>query len=205
MLHPIYNRFWYRLKTHLEPLARAANLAQAAFCRLDQILLTFGSLCMHYDNLRTKDPADLTGCTAIIDSIEKRWAKADQDVFVAAVILNPFIKTAPFSSQTRLVTRASILSLLKRLYARFFSITEEEDRLKESLQQLYSNLEGYLDATGICEGLTSYVSAIEDDAKHANLSPDPLMVYKGMSIADEPQSTIEDLVEFTRISRTSSD
>jgi hypothetical protein len=143
---------------------------------------------MHYNNLRTNDPANRIGCTAIINSIEKRWDKADQDVFIAAVILNPFVKTAPFSSQSRLMTQASILSLLKCLYSRFFSITEEEEELKESLQRLYSDLEGYLDAKGrgICEGLGDYALAIEEHAKNANLSPDPLAVYKGMSIAGEP-------------------
>ena len=176
---------WYRLKTHLEPLARAANLAQAAFCQLDQILLTFGSLCMHYDNLRNKDPADRPGCTAIIDSIEKCWAKADQDIFIAAVILNPFIKTVPFSSQTRLLTRANILSLMKRLYTRFFSISEQDNELQENLRQLFLNLECYFDRTGICKGLSNYVVAIKDDAKRLNDSPDPIMVYKGMSIEGE--------------------
>ena len=90
--------FWYRLKTHLEPLARAANVAQAAFCRLDQILLTFGSLFIYYREIKAKDPANDLGCTAILNSIEKRWAKSDQDIFIAAIILNPFVKTAAFSA-----------------------------------------------------------------------------------------------------------
>ena len=176
----------YRIKTHLEPLARAANLAQAAFCRLDQILLTFGSLCMYYNNLRTKDPADRMGCTAIIDSIEKRWAKADQEVFIAAVILNPFIKISPFSRQTRLLTRAGILLLLKRLYTRFFSSTEQADKLQENLRQLYSNLDNYFENKGIFSDLSEYAIAVEDEAKSGNCSPDPVVIYTGLSIPNEP-------------------
>ena len=53
--------FWYRLKTYLEPLARAENISQAAFCWLDQVLLTFESLCMHFNNLKVKDSADIPG------------------------------------------------------------------------------------------------------------------------------------------------
>ena len=60
------------MKSHLEPLARAANVAQAAFCYLDQILLMFGSLSIHYQDLMTKDPVKIPGCSAIVDSIEKQ-------------------------------------------------------------------------------------------------------------------------------------
>jgi hAT family C-terminal dimerisation region len=74
---------------------------------------------------------------------------------------------------------------MKRLYTRFFSISEQDDELTENLWQLFSNLEGYFDGTGICEGLSNYVVAIEDDAKCLNDSPDPIMVYKGMSIEGE--------------------
>ena len=176
----------YRIKTHLEPLARAANLVQAAFCPLDQILLTFGSLCMYYDNLRTKDPADRMGCTAIIDSIEKRWAKADQEVFIAAVILNPFIKISPFSRQTQLLTWAGILLLLKRLYTRFFSSTEQANELQENLWQLYSNLDNYFENKGIFSDLSGYAIAVEDEAKSGNCSPDPVVIYMGLSIPNEP-------------------
>jgi hypothetical protein len=140
---------------------------------------------MHYDDLRNKDPADLPGCTAVINSIEKRWAKADQDIFIVAVILNPFIKTAPFSLQTRLLTQANILSLMKQLYTCFFSISEQDDELKENLQQLFSNLEGYFDETGICEGLSNYIVAIKDHAKLSNYFSDPIMVHKGISIKGE--------------------
>ena len=136
---------------------------------------------MHYDMLRRQDSADYAGCTAIIDSIEKRWAKADQEVFIAAVFLNPFFKIEPFSSGLRLWSQASILSLLKRLYQRFFSTVERADELEESLRQLYYNLEEYLEGTGICEGLADYAVDVENQAKQTGSSPDPLKVYKGIS------------------------
>jgi hAT family C-terminal dimerisation region len=137
---------------------------------------------MHYSRLRTNDPSpdNHMGCTAIIDSIEKRWAKAEQEVFIAAVVLNPFIKVTPFSSQSDFLAPANILALLKRLYSRFFSVTEREDELKENMMQLYSNLDEYFKGTGICKNLVSWAEAVEEHAKHSRSSPDPISVYNGL-------------------------
>ena len=43
--------FLFRIEQHLEPLAVAANVTQSAFCRLDEVLLTFGALMMNYKDL----------------------------------------------------------------------------------------------------------------------------------------------------------
>jgi hypothetical protein len=145
---------------HLEPLARAANVAQAAFCQLDQILLTFGSLSIYYTDIKANDSANDLGCAAILDSIEKRWAKADQDVFIAAVILNLFIKMSTFSSQAHFLTRAGILVLMKRLYRQFFSITETPEELEINTRRLFQNLGDYFDGRGICVDMNQYISAI---------------------------------------------
>ena len=153
--------------------------------RLDQILLTFGSLCMHFNNLRNQDPGDYAGCTAIIDSIEKHWAKADQDVFIAAVILNLFFKCGPFSSKARSWSEASILALLQRLYKHFFSFTEWKDELEVNLNTLYSNVGEYLasEGQGICDGMTLYVKGMELAAAtpRSKSSLDPLQVYRAMT------------------------
>jgi hypothetical protein len=58
----------------------------------------------------------------IIKSIEKRWIKADQDLFVAWVFLNPFIKTSLFNPHS--MTLAMVLGILRRLYTRVFRIDE---------------------------------------------------------------------------------
>jgi hypothetical protein len=100
---------------------------------LDQILLAFGALTIYYNDIKAKDAANILGCTAILDSIEKRWAKADQDVFITVVILNPFVKTTAFFAEVPFLTRAGVLALMKRLYQRFFSITETSEALKENL------------------------------------------------------------------------
>ncbi|KAI9442952.1 ribonuclease H-like domain-containing protein [Lactarius indigo] len=173
--------FWHslaRLKTHLEPLARAANVAQAAFCRLDQILLTFGSLSIYYREIMDQDPDNAIGCTAILNSIEKRWAKADQDIFIAAVLLNPFVKTAAFSPRVSFLTRAGVFTLLKRLYQRFFSITESPDQLSANINTLFTNIQDYFSEHG--GDLAAYAGPIKDRAQANGVSPDPVELYEGM-------------------------
>jgi hypothetical protein len=148
---------------------------------LDQILLTFGSLFIYYREIKAKDPANDLGCTAILDSIEKRWAKSDQDVFIAAVILNPFVKTTAFSIHLHFSTRAGVLTIMKRLYQCFFSITETTEEFEENMRRLFSNVDDYFDGSGICADLTQYVTAMNDEAKRNGISPDPLKVYHGLS------------------------
>jgi hypothetical protein len=64
----------------------------------------FGSLNMYYQNIKMENATNNPGCTAILESIEKQWAKVDQDVFIAAIILNPFVKTLAFSPQLSFMT-----------------------------------------------------------------------------------------------------
>lgn len=105
------------MKLHPEPLVIAANVTQAAFCRLDTVLLTFGFLVMQYQQML--DEEDCAASMSIISSLEKRWAAADQDIFIATVIINPFFRADPFGRNPRFVV-AGIIELLGRLYTRFF-------------------------------------------------------------------------------------
>ena len=105
------------MKLHLEPLAIASNVTQAVVCRLDTVLLTFGFLVMKYKRL--SDLADQVASAAIVSSLEKRWMAADQEIFIATVIVNPFFRIAPFARHPRFVV-AGIIELLEHLYAQFF-------------------------------------------------------------------------------------
>jgi hypothetical protein len=97
------------MKRHLEPLAITTNIAQASFCHLDQVLMTFGHLVMQYQSMT--HPEDVEGCTAIIESIEACWATADQEIFIAAVVLNPFYQSMLFAP-LQFLTNAGIQSML---------------------------------------------------------------------------------------------
>ncbi|OAX31032.1 hypothetical protein K503DRAFT_806433, partial [Rhizopogon vinicolor AM-OR11-026] len=98
---------------HLQPLALVINFAQAAHCRLDEVLIVFGFLISRYTDLREKATSEeeQTLLWAVIDSLEKRWSKCDQDVFLAAVILNPLYRTKPFA-RFRKFMNAGVITLL---------------------------------------------------------------------------------------------
>ncbi|CDO69480.1 hypothetical protein BN946_scf184817.g40 [Trametes cinnabarina] len=125
--------FWYnlaRVKLHLEPLAIAANITQSQDCRLDDVLLTFGFLYQLFNAL--VEERDNAVRTAVLGSLEKRWAKADQDVFIAAVILNPYLRLSPFrASLTQYFVPATVYGLILRLWDRFYPDSTEKPTLSD--------------------------------------------------------------------------
>lgn len=139
------NLQYFRITQHLRPLAIAVNVVQAAFCRIDQVLLTFGYLTMNYKTMMANDPDNIEGPTAIISSIEKRWGKADQEVFISAVILNPLYQSRPFGMLSFL-NFAGISNLLKQLWERVFSGDDVP-------REFYSNLTDYFAENGMFLGL----------------------------------------------------
>jgi hypothetical protein len=132
------------MERHLEPLAIAANITQAAHCRLDTVLLTFGSLVARYRAMT--GPEDATAHTAILNSLEKRWLAADQEVFIATVIVNPIFQASPFAPGTRFIV-ARIKTLLSSLYTRFFK--------SDPPNAFYEEVHDYLTKTGRYSGLES--------------------------------------------------
>lgn len=123
----------YRVKRHLEPFALAANITQTTFCRLDDVLLTFGAL---YHTVSSWDSADSALARATQETIMKRWMKMDHDVHIAAVILNPRVKNRPFTSIPQLNVQ-SIYALLGRLWKRFF----REDPPSRLIMDVYAYIE----------------------------------------------------------------
>ena len=127
----------YRITVYLEPLAIAANITQASFCRLDQVLLTFGTLRHDFQALYDKaDTAEKVGCQAIIDSLELRWSQADQELFIAAIILNPIYQSSPLAKKP-CFNLASLDSLLLALYRRFFGTVPTHQFLTELANYLH--------------------------------------------------------------------
>ncbi|KII89273.1 hypothetical protein PLICRDRAFT_175485 [Plicaturopsis crispa FD-325 SS-3] len=109
--------FWVNLakvKTHLEPLAIAANITQSAHTRLDHILLVLANLTRIYSN-----PAiDQAVRERICNSLETRWRSADQDVFILAVFFNPYIRSRCFAPS---ITQAKIWACVERVYKRIYN------------------------------------------------------------------------------------
>ena len=183
------------MKLHLEPLAIAANVTQAAFCRLDTVLLTFGFLVMQYQQMTGE--ADHAASKSIISSLEKRWMAADQDIFVATVIVNPFFRADPFGRHPRFVV-AGIIELLGRLYTRFFfeeppHIFNVESRDYLTVAGQYSELRATClrhKATAQQQVRFSFAS-LPCQRTYMDLQDtplDPLEVYRNLSFSSEPHS-----------------
>ena len=83
---------------------------------------------------------------AILASIERRWLKTDQDVFIAGVLLNPF-HAAPFS------TLAGLYNLLHRLWKRFY----HEDPPAE----LYMEYKAYINGTGEFQAMHNFMQGMQ--------------------------------------------
>jgi hypothetical protein len=92
------------------------------------------------------DVDDVVGCNAIIESLEARWATADQEIFIAAVILNPFYQSTPFSA-LQFLTNVGIYSMLSRLWERFYQTSPPPE--------FHSQVTDYLHGTGLFIDLKS--------------------------------------------------
>ncbi|KAJ7651817.1 hypothetical protein B0H17DRAFT_833198, partial [Mycena rosella] len=107
----------------LEPLAIAAKCMQGPDAGLDQVLLMLGNLYRIYGapeiNSRVR--------TCIRKSLEKRWLPMEQDVFILAVYLNPYIRCAAFSTKNPVVKPINLYQIAKRLFHRFFDVEPNLD------------------------------------------------------------------------------
>ena len=149
----------------MEPLAIAANVTQSAFCRLDEVLITFGSLCVTYSGMSWSGDGDKVACEAIIASIEKQWKNSDQEPFIAAVLFNPLLKTSLFSPHSAFSV-VNIHHLFQSLFHRFFP--------EENIPWLSDSISEYLEG----KGAFSSMEVIIHEAK------------KSSQVGTEPQSYI---------------
>jgi hypothetical protein len=115
---------FYRVCGHLHPLAVAANVTQGSRGALYSVALTLAGLYRDY-KLNRSLPADVRDC--LLSSIEKRWAKTDQDSFLAAVILNPYLRLQPFKPGCRYSAPAGVYELMTRLWKRFFPMEYDNE------------------------------------------------------------------------------
>ncbi|KAH9023323.1 ribonuclease H-like domain-containing protein [Lactarius pseudohatsudake] len=121
-------QFWYHIKktcSHLEPLAIAANITQESDTRLYHVLTTLANLYRIYSNLSLTEDLDVRD--EVLASLEKRWAAADQDPFIAAVILNPFLRGDFLAHRHVALTPIGLCNMLKRLYSRVFRMDVDPD------------------------------------------------------------------------------
>lgn len=114
----------FRIHNHLEPLAIAINICQGSGTRGDQVALVFGRMYKHYTDLAARDVLQPSPACAILDSLDKRWEKADHDFLITSLVLNPWIKMSLFSVN---VAPAQIIPILVKMYQRVFKDSERDD------------------------------------------------------------------------------
>ncbi|KAF7794103.1 hypothetical protein EIP86_005233, partial [Pleurotus ostreatoroseus] len=180
------SQFWdavIRMKRHLRPLALAANMSQAVHIRPDQILLIFVMLYIRFGEFRDQDEASMR--IAMLAAIEARWEKVDQDVFIGAVILNPFHRTRPFKP-LQIFTVGGTFTLLERLWKRFFP-------RQELPISFWREVKDYLSQADDFTQMQSYAKQISHDAESRKEHPDPLQVWAACEHIHLPQRPISKL------------
>ena len=80
---------------------------------MDHVLLTLGNLFRQFsDSESTMFDEDLR--LSVLKSLEKRWKKVDQDIFIVAVFLNPYIQAKLFRQE--FLMEAQLYNIVERLY-----------------------------------------------------------------------------------------
>lgn len=111
--------FWEYLKSLwdvLRPFAIASNVTQGDNARLDTVLCTLA----HLYHIFSKPSFPECVRRAVLPSLEKRWANADQPIFILAVVLNPYIRARAFHPNSAYRTPAGLRSLVSDAFQRFF-------------------------------------------------------------------------------------
>ena len=108
-----------RIKEILEPLAITNNVTQARYTRLDHIGLALGNLYHIYNTPSLEAPIR----NRILGSLKKRWCAADQDVFILAMHLHPWIRGRCFA---KTLSRSTLYNMADNVFQRVF---EEEPGL----------------------------------------------------------------------------
>ncbi|KAF8750324.1 hypothetical protein RHS01_09373 [Rhizoctonia solani] len=113
------SEFWEELlviKTHLEPLAIAANVTQAANTRLDHVTIAMGQLYHLFENPSIPDDVR----TVVQTSAKSRWIKGDSDAFIASVYLNPQYRHHILNQDEPGLRPLGLYIILRRLFTRIF-------------------------------------------------------------------------------------
>jgi hypothetical protein len=130
------------------------NIHQAAHSKPKHIPISFGFL--YYCYSKVGDKSDLVGRNAVLESAEHRWAQIDQEVFIAAVIVDPLYKDKPFNN-IPLTTHARLMALFSRLWTCFYSGVPP--------LELFTDLDNYLKSSPEFRPLDIYTQILVSRAK----------------------------------------
>jgi len=106
--------------------------------------------------LKLLEAEDVKARDAILASIERRWLKTDQDVFIAGILLNPFHKAQPFHA-TPFSTVAGLYNLLHHLWRRFY--------YKDPPAELYGEYKAYMNGAGDFQAMHNFMRGMQLSAE----------------------------------------
>ncbi|CUA69542.1 hypothetical protein RSOLAG22IIIB_08550 [Rhizoctonia solani] len=167
--------FWCKLaelKVYLEPLAIAANVAQAPTTRLDHILIELGRLYYTFSRF----PMNSAVMACILNSLGLRWGKSDQDPAIVAVVLNPYIRIGVFSRRNPLLNSTSLYGAAKRVFRRLFRKDNELGMHDAFMDYLDGRNEFHPDRWDFQELRASY--------EQSNQPVDLIRVWSGLLLPD---------------------
>ncbi|THU89843.1 hypothetical protein K435DRAFT_864863 [Dendrothele bispora CBS 962.96] len=109
--------FWTKIERNLlRPFAIAANAIQSDNCRLDTSLLIIANLYrIHFQSVTI----DAWVRAAILKSLAKCWQKADRNIFILAVVFNPYIRSKTFNPSNQISAPGRIWLLVRAAFTRF--------------------------------------------------------------------------------------
>ncbi|KZT64718.1 hypothetical protein DAEQUDRAFT_769439 [Daedalea quercina L-15889] len=121
------------LSQHLAPLATATNLFQSDHMHLDIVLITIARLF----HIFSEPDLDLSACRAVLVSLEKRWAKQDQGIFILAVILNPYIRISAFERNSPFCQANEIQNLTAQVFWHFYRCEPDNEFMTSVIRYLH--------------------------------------------------------------------
>ena len=96
----------------------AINITQADDTRLDTVLITLGKLFQIFsDPLR---PLREDVRNVVLTRLEARWGNlgSDREIFILALVLNPYVRTSCFQQSNRNLTEGALLDMFERVFKR---------------------------------------------------------------------------------------
>ncbi|KAG2360241.1 ribonuclease H-like domain-containing protein, partial [Suillus spraguei] len=172
-----------RWKALLEPISLMTNVHQAAQARPENVAISFGFLHFHYSKI--DNDTDLAAHTAVLASIKRCWEQCNLEVFIAAIIMNPFYKVSPFQN-VPLTTRAGLATLFACLWHHFYNTNDVP-------LNLYMDLDDYLNSSHDFTYMDNYKLSLLYRAEKEGVSVDPIDIWTGLShpgSARQPLHTI---------------
>ncbi|KAF8808342.1 hypothetical protein BYT27DRAFT_7255616 [Phlegmacium glaucopus] len=172
------SQFWYHIKktcSHLELLAIAANITQASNTRVYHVLTTLANLYHIYSNLSLAE--DFNVHNQVLTSLEKRWAAADQDPFIAAVVLNPFLRGDFLAKQHIALTPIGLCNMLKHLHSHVFRVDVDAD-FQAAFMDYFNKHEEF---SPECMALVDWTDTAQKKGQEVN----PVEIWEGIDTREE--------------------